>query len=331
MNSSRCPISLCDISPSACQSEVTPSEAFALLALMVLPVAVAWLAPLFGARCVPCSERRDDDDPSLHDADPSRRLGPRDSTALSPLRAGLVPFRERVDPPMFLCGIGACPLDCGSTGLLAVVLAMVVGVYVIFFGLLFGAADAGGLDSAHEAMPCDGGLGACRTISCICGNVIPEGYVFMFTCLFLTSAVLVQRFSAMGHRHRPQHLCVKSVLVAGSLLLLLTAIFPERYDADGQLLSQSLEALHLLGVMGSGTLLMFVPYGWFVVYWRTHREEVPLRSVAARSCLVCMALALGVSMQVFGSAVADAPTNLCAYQPDAASCEAFPALPDAQR
>ena len=216
MNSSRCPISLCDISPSACQSEVTPSEAFALLALMVLPVAVAWLAPLFGARCVPCSERRDDDDPSLHDADPSRRLGPRDSTALSPLRAGLVPFRERVDPPMFLCGIGACPLDCGSTGLLAVVLAMVVGVYVIFFGLLFGAADAGGLDSAHEAMPCDGGLGACRTISCICGNVIPEGYVFMFTCLSLTSAVLVQRLSAMGHRHRRRHLRVKSVLVAQS-------------------------------------------------------------------------------------------------------------------
>ena len=59
--------------------------------------------------------------------------------------------------------------------------------------------------------------------------------------------------------------------------------------------------------------------------------QVSLRSVAARSCLVCMALALGVSMQVFGSAVADAPTNLCAYQPDAASCEAFPALPDAQR
>ena len=96
------------------------------------------------------------------------------------------------------------------------VLAMVVGVYVIFFGLLFGAADAGGLDSAHEAMPCDGGLGACRTISCICGNVIPEGYVFMFTCLSLTSAVLVQRLSAMGHRHRRRHLRVKSVLVAQS-------------------------------------------------------------------------------------------------------------------
>ena len=45
---------------------------------------------------------------------------------------------------------------------------------------------------------------------------------------------------------RPQHLCVKSVLVAGSLLLLLTAIFPERYDADGQLLSQSLEAISWL-------------------------------------------------------------------------------------
>jgi len=29
--------------------------------------------------------------------------------------------------------------------------------------------------------------------------------------------------------------------------------------------------------MGSGTLLMFVPYGWFLVYWRTHREEVPVR------------------------------------------------------
>jgi hypothetical protein len=63
----------------------------------------------------------------------------------------------------------------------------------------------------------------------------------MLVSLFITSTILVQRFSLMGHRHRPHHVLAKAVLVLGSLMLLLTAIFPQRYDADGTLLSPRLE------------------------------------------------------------------------------------------
>ena len=222
-NTTRCAITLCDIDPLACESEVSPTEALSLILLMVLPCVVAWLFPLIAAPCVPLAERRDHDDPTVVERG---------------LRATIRSYRERIDPPMYLCGVGLLPWDCGASGLLGVILAMGVGVFVVFFGLLFGKGDL-------ENHPCDGGLGSCRTISCICGNMIAEGYVFMFTCLFVTSILLVQRFSTMGHRHRRQHVLVKAVLVFGSLLLLLTAIFPERYDADGTLLSYGLEVRSL--------------------------------------------------------------------------------------
>jgi len=128
-----------------------------LILLMVLPVIAAWLGPVVAAPCVALSARRDDDDPTTG-------------------RATLHSYRERVDPPMFFCGLGLLPWDCGASGLLGVVLAMGVGVFVVFFGLLFGKGDL-------ENHPCDGGLGSCRTISCICGNMIAEGCVIhTFVC-----------------------------------------------------------------------------------------------------------------------------------------------------
>lgn len=154
-DATRCPISLCDADPSACESQVTHGEALSLIVLMVVPCFLAWLGPVVVAPWVPLHRRRDDDDPT----------GFNDARGL---RASIWSYRVNIDPPMFLFGMACLPFDCGASGLLGVVLAMGMGVFVVFFGLLFGRAD---LDN-H---PCDGGLGSCRTISCICGNMITEG------------------------------------------------------------------------------------------------------------------------------------------------------------
>jgi hypothetical protein len=151
----RCPITLCDADPSACETQVTPVEALSLILLMAVPCFLAWLGPIVLAPCVPLNQRRDADDPT-------------GSSGAQGLRASVWSYRVNIDPPMFLCGLACLPFDCGASGLLGVVLAMGMGVFVVFFGLLFGR---GHLDS----YPCDGGLGSCRTISCICGNMITEG------------------------------------------------------------------------------------------------------------------------------------------------------------
>ena len=110
---------------------------------------------------------------------------------------------------------GLLPLHCGTSGLMVIIFIMVSAFVVTFYTML-----------AHE--PCTTGLGKCRTISCICGNVYEEGYVFMFSTLSLTSLILVQRFSSMFHRRLYRHKVLKAALIVGSLLLTLTGIFPER-------------------------------------------------------------------------------------------------------
>ena len=88
---------------------------------------------------------------------------------------------------------------------------------------------------------------------------------------------------------RPQHLCVKSVLVAGSLLLLLTAIFPERYDADGQLLSQSLEAISWL-YLGYISAVSRLYHGYISATSRLYLGERGEHLVASRAAFGCIRL-----------------------------------------
>ena len=73
---------------------------------------------------------------------------------------------------MFLGGVGLLPLECGFSGLLTIIWVMSATFVGTFFYLL------------NQSHPCSTALGECRTISCICGNAIPEGYVFMFSCLY---------------------------------------------------------------------------------------------------------------------------------------------------
>lgn len=223
---------------------------------------------------------------------------------------------DDVDPPMFLCGVGLLSLDCGLSGLLSINFCAFFAFVIMFYSLLM------------TDYPCSTALGMCRTISCVCGNAITEGYVFMFALLLLTSSILVQRFSRMVQHGRSQHRILKPMLILGSLLLTLTGIFPERYDKNagmgGYLLY--LYYAHMIGVGGGCVLLLFVPFFWFVNHWKTHRDEVPLRSLLARSCYFLCAFIFFTLQFAVSSDVEDFTVPYCTLLSSKQECETWPSL-----
>ena len=88
-----CPLSRCETEPGYCEEAASPSDTFMLSIIIALPILIALLAPGMARGGRPC--RRDDD-----------------------VRGWAY---EAIDPPMFLCGVGLIPLDCGLSGLLTVV------------------------------------------------------------------------------------------------------------------------------------------------------------------------------------------------------------------
>ena len=295
-NLTHCPISRCHTEPGYCEESASTDSILGLVSIILLPILISTLAPSFGRGGQQCS--LDDDTPELRATDV-----------------------RGVDPPMFLCGIGLLPLDCGLSGLLTVIVALGFGFAIVFFSLLL------------SDRPCTTSLGACRTISCACGNLIPEGYVFMFALLSMTSAFLVQRFSAMVQHHRIQHRTMKPTLIAGSLALTLTAIFPERYDANSQMggYLSALYGLHLVGVGGSTFALLVVPFGWFFEHWLTHRKEVPVRSLLARLTYVLATLGFGIGFSVFASdsEIVDQVNDYCRVLTTSDECDGWPLLTNA--
>lgn len=220
-NLSHCALSLCETDPASCATQLTSDEGFVLAACLGVPILIAILAPGIARGGIAC--KRDDD---IAEASPRR------------------PMYAPVNPPMFLCGVGLLPLDCGKSGLLTVIALLAFAVVVIFTSM------------ATSHRPCTTALGSCRTISCVCGNLMPEGYTFMLVSLSITSLILVQRLSKMTHHHRKQHKVLKAAMVLGALLLTLTGVFPERYDSNDAIVGSFavFYNLHLLGVFGSGLL-----------------------------------------------------------------------------
>ena len=277
----------------------------ALTAIVLLPILIAAISP-----CVARGEcgrggngkrafcLRDDDSP------------------------GETGYNKMIDPPMFLCGIGCLPLDCGLSGLLTVIAAFGFAFATMFYAML------------NSTRPCTTPLGACRTISCACGNLLTQGYIFMFALLVLTATILVQRFSRMTQHHRIQHRTIKPIMVVGSLLLTLTGIFPEKYDANGEMtgIYAGMYNLHLLGVFGSGVCLLWVPYFWFLEHWWTHRrrsgEEVPLRSILTRSVYFVATLVFALCFAVGTSdrTIHDSTVQYCTMLDTKESCDAWPSL-----
>eukprot|EP00965_Chrysotila_dentata_P198783 6179016-Pleurochrysis_carterae.AAC.2 len=142
------------------------------MAIIMVPLVLVIITPAclsrIGNRCI----WRDEDVRNTHP--PSALLQSIDA-ARETLVHPDVNSGTGIDPPMFFCGAGLLPLDCGLTGLITVTFINVAAFLVIFFAML------------NSPKPCTTGLGECRTISCMCGNVYNEGYVFMFCSLSLTS------------------------------------------------------------------------------------------------------------------------------------------------
>ena len=183
-----CPISMCDTDPNYCISSLSGAQLFGVSMIIWIPIVIVIVCPYLAAGD-PRPSRRNDLD--LHS-----------TFVLDNARASTVfrtPSATEIDPPMYLCGIGLCPLGCGVTGLMVIIFVMVMAFIVVFYGLL-----------AND-YPCSTGLGRCRTISCVCGNAYAQGYVFMFGCLVITAFVLVQRPSTTrshtAHRYQPPRSC----------------------------------------------------------------------------------------------------------------------------
>ena len=121
-NRSHCPLSRCLTEPGYCQERAAPSTTVELMIIVAVPILIAILAPGVARSGRPC--RRDDDTPG-----------------------GRGKY-EGIDPPMFLCGVGLLPLDCGLSGLLTIVSAMGFAFVVVFFAML------------TSAQPCSTPLGA---------------------------------------------------------------------------------------------------------------------------------------------------------------------------
>lgn len=269
-----CPLSRCETDPGYCEETASTEHIAGASLIVIVPILIALLAPL-------CA--RSDGRACFHDDD-------------SPQAPTWSALESPIDPPMFLCGLGLLPLDCGISGLLTVVSVMVFAFTTVFFSML------------TSERPCSTALGRCRTISCVCGTML-EGYVFMFCMLSITSVLLVQRFSRMVHHHRIQHRTLKPTLIVGSLMLTLTGIFPQRYDVNDRADSAAygvFTSLHLVGIFGAGALLLCVPFFWFAEHWYTHRrrlpsERVPLRSLIARAAYFFAICGFSSAMLVFGS------------------------------
>jgi len=286
-----CPASRCDTEPGLCEHQLSSDEYATITTIVILPIIVALVTPCIARGS--CFGRDDDREAAI--------------------------FRSRnrrIDPPMFLGGVGLLPLDCGHSGLLTVIVILILAFVVTFYA------------SLTSLQPCNSALGECRTISCVCGNEIPQGYVFMFCSLSITSLILVQRVSRFPHHNRPQHRTFKSLFLLGALLLTCTAVFPEMYDDDGRTSGAFglLYSLHLLGVFGSAGLTVGVPAAWFVNHWRTHRADVPMRSLLARVVYIVAQFAFGIAFMVTSGSVHDQTNHYCSYLQTEAECNGYPLL-----
>ena len=217
-----CDISLCDVEPSRCSSRLDTSQSAGLSVVVMLPVAIILLAPIVPV-CFP------------------------DTATDRNNRGQASPFADEVSCLKYLWRHCSPHATCTSSGLISVVIVMLFAVLVTFFALL------------NEEHPCATGLGKCGTISCISGNVYIQGYVFMFTCLTLTSTLLIREIAAKVPSDRR---VVKATLMLGSISITLTGVFPtvETADASSEELFLSFARnLHTVGIALGCVIMLATP------------------------------------------------------------------------
>ena len=155
--------------------------------------------------------------------------------------------------PLAGCAVCEIPATCASTGNIVILFVMVMAILPTFFML------------ALSSTPCTTAVGECATISCAAGSVYFEGYVFMFTILVLASLIFVRDIAALPDSTRPQRR-LKAGLVAGTLGMSLTGIFPEHFSkgapgSDNWYFAAL--SLHALGLLAAAATLAVVPFLYF--------------------------------------------------------------------
>ena len=115
-----------------------------------------------------------------------------------------------------------------------------------------------------ESNPCATGLGQCTTISCICGNIYFQGYVFMFVSLTLCAVLLIQDLHreinrVVGVSLVPRAFNMEMIVAVGLLMVVFTGVFPtmekENGVDTGENTKHAAEFFHLFGI-GIGCLIL---------------------------------------------------------------------------
>ena len=213
-----------------------------------------------------------------------------------------------------------------SSGLLIVLASLAMGFLPTFYLLL------------ASPRPCATALGGCGSISCACGNYYPQGYTWMCVTL-LVGALLALREAALLDGYS------RVASAVGAIMVLFTAIFPERFTLDPTSPGTMLYAGYLMHLFGLGScMVLLVATPFLRVCAATHRmpRRARLRALLPRAIHVTALLAYGVSFIILRPPEPDisdfcAPITPALFEGGgedphlmaAAACAAWPSLPPA--
>lgn len=221
-------------------------------------------------------------------------------------------------------GVCAMSVNCNS-GMFVLLFILLVAFSVPFYGMLWST------DS-----PCETPLGACNTISCVCGNYVWKGYVFMFFCLALGSYRLYGHIAREmeplvfeSGAFRSCHLCCPAVskilILCGSLGIVLTGIFPDSETTkvtDPVQLYGITGALHTLGLVVGGIFAVLYPYMWYLAV--VDKGPYGRAGVVIRTVYIAFIIWYLIGMSFSADRAPLDLSNFCSERTDQFSCENWP-------
>lgn len=151
----------------------------------------------------------------------------------------------------------------------------------------------------------------------------------MFATLLLLSTMLLRELGRLTPRTPGQRHC-RAAMAAGSLAILLTGIYPEHLERDGDrnldIAYSAAFALHALGLTAACTLTVAVPFAWMCVARHHLGDRVGARRLlAVRAAHVTLAMAASVAFAAV-RAHADVSDYCEPLGGSAAACAAWPTL-----
>ena len=197
-----------------------------------------------------------------------------------------------------------------SNGMLVVLASLALGFTPTFYLLL------------ASRYPCATGLGGCGSISCVCGNYLTQGYAWMITTLFGGVVCVLREAAALDGPSR-------AACATGACMVLLTAIFPEKFSVDPtapETMFYDGYLLHVLGLGGCTTLLVLVPFTRVCLATSFMAPPSRCRALLPRTIHVGALVVYGGAFLHFRPHGPDI-SDYCAPIRTEGACAAWPSLP----